>query len=106
MMIDTYTLQPMSLPGYNFYTLWFLKYSPDKIFQTQVTMARAKVKSRSHHDIAYLHPQPMSQPSFNFLHLMVSQIHPRQTFSCHPPTHPDAMSKNNTHTALKGCGVK
>ena len=33
-----------------------------------------KVKSRSHHDVAHLHPQPMSLPSINFLHLTVSEI--------------------------------
>ena len=31
-----------------------------------------KVKSRLHHDVAHLHPQPMSLPSINFLHLMMS----------------------------------
>ena len=50
--------------------------------------------------------QPMSLPSINFLHLMVSEIQPGQTFSCRLPTHPDTMGENNTLTALKGCGVK
>ena len=63
-----------------------------------------KVKSRSHHDIAHLHPQPMSLPSINALHLTVSEIQPRQTFS-RPNAHPDTMGENNTLTALKGCGV-
>ena len=49
---------------------------------------------------------PMSLPSINFLHLTVSEIHPGQTFSRSPPTHPDTMGENNTPTALKGCGVK
>ena len=118
-------------------------------------MARSKVKSRSHHDVAHLQtltnvpakyqlptpygcrdiartrfsnsrslrqgqrsnqgqimtlhtytPQPMSLPSMNFLHLMVSEIQPGQTISRRPPTHPDTMGENNTPTALKGCGVK
>ena len=43
-------------------------------------MTRSKVKSRSHHDIAHLHPQPMSLPSINFLHLMISEILPGQDF--------------------------
>ena len=38
--------------------------------------------------------EPMSLPSINFLHLMVSETEPGQTFS------------NNIPTALKGCGVK
>ena len=96
-------------------------------------MARSKVKSRSHHDVAHLQPltnvstkyqlptphgfqdiartrflnsrslkqgqrsnqghtmtlhsytpQPMSLPSINFLHFMLSEIQPRQTFSRRP----------------------
>ena len=35
-----------------------------------------KVKSRSHHDFAHLQPQPMSLPSINLLHNMVSEIYP------------------------------
>ena len=49
---------------------------------------------------------PMSPPCINFLHLTVSEIQPRQTFSRRPPAHPDTMGENNTPTALKGCGVK
>ena len=41
----------------------------------------------------------MSLPSINFLQA-------RQTFSFRPPAHLDTMGKNNTRTALKGCGVK
>ena len=41
------------------YTLRFLRYSPDKILQIKVTTERSKVKSRSYHDAANLHPQPM-----------------------------------------------
>ena len=37
-------------------TLRLPRYSPDKIFKLKVTTARPKVKSRSHHDVAYLHP--------------------------------------------------
>ena len=43
-------------------------------------MARSKVKSRSHHDVANQHPQPMSIPSTNFLHFTVSEIWPGQDF--------------------------
>ena len=38
------------------YTLQFPRYSPDKILEVKVTTPRAKVKSRSHHDVAHLHP--------------------------------------------------
>ena len=38
------------------YTLRFPRYSPDKILYVKVTMARSKVKSRSDHDVAHLHP--------------------------------------------------
>ena len=56
----------------------------------------------------------MSLPSFNFLHLTVSEIQPGQTFSHCPsdrlnarsPTHPDTMGENKAPTALKGCVVK
>ena len=37
------------------YTLQFLRYGTDKMLEVKVTMARSKVKSRSHHD-AQLHP--------------------------------------------------
>ena len=37
------------------YTLWFPRYSPDKILQVKVTTARSKVKSRSRHDVAHIH---------------------------------------------------
>ena len=38
------------------YTLQFPRYSPDQILEVKVTTARSKVKSRSHHDVAHLHP--------------------------------------------------
>ena len=34
----------------------------------------------SRHDVAHLHPQPMSLPSINFLRLTVSEIYPGQDF--------------------------
>ena len=37
----------------------------------------------------------MSLPSINFLHLIVSEIQPGQTFSRLPPAHPDAMGEDN-----------
>ena len=41
--------------GSTSYTLQFPRYCPDKIFKLKVTMAWSKVKSRSSHDVAYLH---------------------------------------------------
>ena len=38
------------------YTLQFPRYSPDKLLYVKITTARSKVKSRSHHDVAHLHP--------------------------------------------------
>ena len=46
-------------------------------------------------------PQPMSLPIINFLHLMVSEIEPRQNFRqspAHPNAHPDTMGKINILT--------
>ena len=38
------------------YTLRFQGYCPDKILKDKVTRERSKIKSRSHHDVAHLHP--------------------------------------------------
>ena len=57
-----------------FYTLGFLGYRKDKIVKFKVTTARSKVKSRSYHDAAWLHPQPMSLRHINHLHITVSEI--------------------------------
>ena len=47
----------MSLPSINFlHLLRFPRYSPDQNLQVKFTTARSKVKSRSHYDVAYLHP--------------------------------------------------
>ena len=63
------------------YTLQFLRYSLEKKLKIKVTKARSKVKSRSHFDVAHLHP-PINVPilRFNLLHLIVSEISPRQDF--------------------------
>ena len=90
------------------YTLRFLRYSPDKIFKL-VTTARSKVKSRSDHDVAHLHPLTNVPSKYQLPTPTVSEIQPGQTFSRRPPrrppAHPDTMGENNTPTALKGCGV-
>ena len=73
-------------------------------------MVRSKVKSRSHHDVAHLHPLTNVPTNYQLPTLMISKIQPGQIFSSRPtvspPTHLDTMGENNTPTALKGCGVK
>ena len=107
MMLHMYTPNQCSYQSIS-YPLQFLRYIPEKILKLMVTMARSKLESSPHHNVANLHPQPMSLPSFNFLHLMVSEIQPRQVFfsslACTPIL--DAMGENNTPIALKGYGVK
>ena len=77
---------------------------------TSYTLWCSEVKLRSHHDIAHMHPHSSVPKSIKFLHRMVSELQPGQTFSHHlcaqMPTHLDTMGENNTPTALKGCGVK
>ena len=68
-------------------------------------MTRSKVKSKSHHDIAHLHPEPMSLPSINILYFMVSEIEP-DNFFFQQPNQPNAIGESNTYTVFKGCGVK
>ena len=38
-------------------------------------------------------PEPMTLPSINYLHLMVQEIQPGQTFSRRLPAHPDTMDE-------------
>ena len=54
MTIHTYT--PKSCPNQvqTLNTLWYLRYSTDKIYKGNVTTARLKVKSWSSHDTAHL----------------------------------------------------
>ena len=51
------------------YTLWFPRYSPARFYIGQGHYSKAKIKSRSHHDVAHLHPLTNVLPSINFLHL-------------------------------------
>ena len=83
------------------FTLWFMRYSPDKIFKLKVITARSKVKSKSHHDVPHLHPEPLSLSSINFLHLRVSEIQPGQTFPDNrTPANPGAIGEKHTQTTL------
>ena len=50
--------------------------------------------------------QPMLLPSFNFLHLMVSETQPGQAFSHFLLAELGTMGEINISTAFKGCGVK
>ena len=101
MMLHKYTSEQLSLSSINLLYLTDSMIQPRQHCEGQghyskvkgqikVTpgCCRSKVKSRSHQDVAHLHPQPMFLPSINFLHLMVSEIQPRQTFSHHPTGHP------------------
>ena len=68
-----------------------LPYNFQDIAQTRFLNSRSlqqgqRSKSRLHHDFAYLHPQPMSLPTINILHLRVPEIQPGQTSSCRLPT--------------------
>ena len=78
----------------------------DKILQVKITTARSKVKSRSHHDVAHLHPLT-NVPTKDQLPTPYGFSDTAWTnFSRCPPTYPDTMGENNTPTALEGCGVK
>ena len=56
MMLHTYTPNQSHYQVSTSYSLWFPRYSLDKIFKPKVTTARSKVKSRSDHDVAHLQP--------------------------------------------------
>ena len=63
-------------------------------------MARSKVKSRPHHDIAHLHP--LTNVPTKYQLPTAGQTFP----AAYPPDHPDTMGENNAPTALKDCVVK
>ena len=54
MTLHTYNPQPMSLPSFNFLHLMVFEILPGQDFIGQGHYS--KVKSRSHHDVAHLHP--------------------------------------------------
>ena len=83
MMWHTYNPKAMSLPIINFHTLWSL---------WSRSLRQGQRPNQGHTMMLHTYtPQSMSLPSMNFIHLTVSEIQPRQTFS---------------PTALKGYGVK
>ena len=63
------------------------------------------MKSKSHHDVAHLHPlsnvPTKYQPPtlYSFRDIARTRFFP-------PPAHPDTMGENNTPAAVKGYGVK
>ena len=69
-------------------------------------MARSKVKSRSHHDVAHLHPLTNVPTMYQLPIPYGFWEQAGQTSFRRPPTHPDTAGENNTPTALKGCGEK
>ena len=51
-------------------------------------------------------PQSMSLPSISSNTLEFPRYSPDKLLpAAQPPAHPDTIGENNTHTALKGCGV-
>ena len=97
MTLHTYNPQLKSLLSINFLHLTVSKIWSGQTYKLKVTMARSKVKSRSHDDAAHLHPiNIVPTPSINFLNLTVSEIQPG-----HFP-----IGKNSTPTAFVGCWVK
>ena len=103
----------MSLPSINFLHLTVSKIYPGQDFIGQGHYG--KVKSRSHHDVAHLHPLTNVPTKYQLPTPYVSEIQPGQTFSrppppppFPPPEHPPIRTpwvKTVTMTAFKGCGV-
>ena len=113
MTLHIYTTKKMSLLSFNFLLLAFAgRYSPNNVFKVKVTMARSKVNLRSHHDAAHQYTPTNVPNKFNilFLHLWFLRYNPDQLcLIAQQPAHSPIRTlwgENNTHTALKGCGVK
>ena len=56
MMLDTHNAQPKSLPSIKFLDLTVSEIQPGQDFIGQCHYGMVKVKSRSHLDVAHLHP--------------------------------------------------
>ena len=100
--ITHYTPQLMSLPTINLstcYTLQFLRYSPDNIVTVKVTTVRLKVKSRSHYDIAHLHPLTNAPTTYELPTPYSLRYSLAKIISA---TCPDTMCESNTSTAFEG----
>ena len=99
MPLYTYTQNQCPHQVLTSYTLQFLRYNPETIFQTQGHYD--KVKGQIKVTPWHCTPAPTNQLfllSFNFLHLVVSEIQ---------PTHSSGRNGwKQYHTAVNGCGVK
>ena len=93
----------MSLPSINFLHLTVSKIYPGQDFIGQGHYS--KVKSRSGHDVAHLHPLTNVPTKYQLPTPYGFRDTGRTNFFS-PPADPDTMGENNTPTALKGCGVK
>ena len=80
MTLHTYTHNQCPYKVSTSHTIQFPRHSLNKILEIKVTIARSNIKSRLHHDAAHLHPQPISLPSINILHLIFFMIYPTQDF--------------------------
>ena len=78
MTLYTYTSKPMSLPSINFLHLTVSEIWSRQDFQTQGHYG--KVKSRSHHDVAQLHPLTNVPTKYQLPTPTVSEIQSGQTF--------------------------
>ena len=107
-MLDTYNCPPMSLSSINFLHLTVSEISPgqDFIGQGHYGKVKGQIKIRPWR----CPPTPPNQCPYQvstsytlrFLRYSPDKLFP----AAHPTAHPDTMGKNNTLTALKGCGVK
>ena len=86
------------------YTLFFPRYSPDKIFKLKVSAVRSNQgQTMTLH--TYTPNQCPYQVSTSYT-LRFLKYSPDKLFpAARPHIHPDTMGENNTPTALKGCGV-
>ena len=84
-------------------TLRFLRYSPDK-FSNSRSLRQGERSNQGH--TMTLHTYTPSLPIMNFLHIMVSETQPGQTFPTAPlNAHLYTTGEKNTHT-ITGCWVK
>ena len=56
------------------YTFGFLRYRLDRIRKFKVLTRRSKVKSKPHHDIAYLHPPTKVLIKYHFQHIKMVKV--------------------------------
>ena len=103
MTLHTYTPNQCPYQVSTSYTLRLPRFSPDKILKVKVTMARSKVKSRSHHDVVQLQPLTNVPTKYQLPTPYGCRDIARTRFFPPPtqppartPAHPDTMGENNT----------